>query len=112
LELSPALLGLLGTLFLAIGALIGVVVNARLKREENVYTRLERVEAKEAKCQADLFELRTDMQTMWLALELILKEYPQVESHVMDATIKIKARQREFLHRTDASGGQGAEKKG
>lgn len=109
MELSPALLGLIGTCLVAIGALLGVLVNARLKREENVSTRLARVEQKEAACQAQLFRLRGDMQTMWLALELILKKYPEAEPEVMEGVVKMKARQREFLaedevHRTDAGG--------
>jgi hypothetical protein len=98
MELSPALLGLLGTLLLAIGGLLGVLINARLKREESVYTRLHRVEEKEAVCQAQLFQLRTDMQTMWLTIELMLKEHPEVENKIMSAVAKVKARQREFLH--------------
>lgn len=105
MELSPALLGLLGTLLLAIGGLLGVLINARLKREENVYTRLANMEVKEAACQAQLFQLRTDMQTMWLALELILKKYPEAEEEVMGAVVKMKARQREFLHDEEAGGG-------
>jgi hypothetical protein len=97
MELSPALLGLIGTLLVAIGGLLGVLVNARLKSKETVYQRLERVEESEEECQRQLFQLRTDMQTMWLSLELILKEHPEAEGKIMEAVVKVKARQREFL---------------
>jgi hypothetical protein len=96
-ELSPALLGLIGTLLVAIGGLLGVLVNARLKRQETVYQRLERVEESEVECQEQLFQLRTDMQTMWFALELMLKEHPEAEGKLMEAVSKVRARQKEFL---------------
>lgn len=91
MELSPALLGLIGTCLVAIGTLLGVLVNVR-------FNRLARIEEQEKQCRAQVFQLKADMQTLWLALEMILKKYPDAEDEVVEGIAKMKARQQQFLH--------------
>lgn len=101
MELSPALLGLVGGVLAAIIALIGGLVGV-------LYNRLDRVEKKEAACQGQLFQLRTDMQTMWLALELILQKYPAAGVEVRDAIRQMRERQEAFLHEDGEPAADGA----
>lgn len=98
MELSPALLGLLGTLLVAIGGLIGVLVNARIKREDNIYARLQRVEEREAKCQEEVWDLKSDMQTLLLANAILIKEVPGGDEKLREVMQGLTERRKHLLH--------------
>jgi hypothetical protein len=53
-----------------------------------------------------VFQLRSDLQTMWLAVELILQKCPQADAELEVAIRRMKDRQREFLNDERGEAGQ------
>lgn len=60
--------------------------------------RLQQIEDAEQKCQAQLFQLKSDLQTTWLGIEMILMKCPEADDDVRAAIKRMRRRQDEFLH--------------
>lgn len=104
-----AQLALLGTALTVIGGLLGVAfskwLDARSKREDSVYVRLQRVEEREAKCQEQVWELKTDMQTLLLANSILIKEVPGGDEKLRGVMQNLTERRKRLMDIQDAEGG-------
>jgi hypothetical protein len=60
--------------------------------------RLQQIEEREEKCQAEVFQLKSDLQTTWLGIEMILMKCPEADDDVRAAIKRMRKRQGEFLH--------------
>jgi len=69
---------------------------------EQTLTRLHDVEKSEERCQQQVFQLKSDLQTTWLAIEMILLKCPEADDEVSAAIGRMKERQKAFLHREEA----------
>jgi chromosome segregation ATPase len=65
---------------------------------QEVREQLRECRRSEEELQRQLFKIKSNMQTMWLALELILKRYPEAEGDVRAAIRQMRERQEDFLN--------------